>query len=70
MNEVHLTEEQKKVFERVSFSFGLLKEEQDVVDLLKRLSDAIPNNYEFGETVRNLIQLKNKSKKVITNGKI
>ncbi len=56
MEKLLLTEEQMDQVVNFKFALELMNRDYPVLDIFKKLSDKIPNNYDFGATIRNVIE--------------
>jgi hypothetical protein len=55
MNNTPFTKEQESAISKFHFLFGMLNEGDLVLDVLSRLCDSIPNNYDLGTIIRDLV---------------
>lgn len=56
MDKPLLTEEQMDQVINFKFALELIGRDYPVLDVFKKLADKIPNNYDFGATVRSVIE--------------
>lgn len=64
MNETVLTREQLSQIAQFEMALSLLQESYPVADLFVKLADKVPNNYDYGTIVKEVVS-KLKTEKII-----
>lgn len=64
MNEIVLTKEQMSQVAKFEMSLSLLQENYPVADLFLKLAEKVPNNYDYGTIIKEVVS-KLKTEKII-----
>lgn len=64
MNETVLTKEQLKQVAQFEMSLSMLQESYPVADLFVKLAEKVPNNYDYGTIIKDVVS-KLKTEKII-----